>query len=81
MTKLNPLPGIPPQMSVLAAMSAGLLPGNAQITGSGTGPNTNILTDLSTGDNPGSGAVPSDLFANTPASVLTFSAPVQYGGD
>lgn len=82
MTKVFTLPGIPPQMSVLAAMSAGLIPANAQITGLGSGgPNATIMTDLSTGDSPGNGFVPSDLLSNALASSLTFSTPVGYGGD
>lgn len=81
MTKLASIPGIPPQMSVLAAMSAGLLPANAQINNFGTGPSTTILTDLSTGDSPGNGLVPSDLAPNAPASALAFATPVGYGGD
>lgn len=82
MTKLNPLPGIPPQMSILAALSAGLLPANAQITNFGTGgPSQTIMTDLSTGDSPGSGLVPSDLVTNAPASALAFASPITYGGD
>ncbi len=82
MTKLNPLPGIPPQMSVLAAMSAGLVPANAQVTGLGTGgPNNTVLADLSSGDTPGAGQSASDLFGNSPASSLTFDSPVKYGGD
>lgn len=82
MTKLASLPGIPPQMSVLAAMSAGLLPANAQVTNFGTGgPSSTILTDLSTGDAPGSGLVPSDVAPNLPASALAFATPIGYGGD
>jgi hypothetical protein len=82
MTKLFTLPGIPPNFSVLAAMSAGLLPANAQITNFGTGgPSATLLTDLSTGDFPGAGPVPSDVAANLPASALTFATPVGYGGD
>lgn len=82
MTKTNPLPGIPPNMSVLAAMSAGLLPANVQLTNFGTGgPNHTLLSDLSGGDAPGYGTVPSDLSANAAASAVTFSAPPAYGGD
>lgn len=82
MTKsFTPLPGIPPNMSIMAAISAGLLPANTQITNFGTGPNTNVLTDLSTGDAPGNGLVPSDVFGNQAASTLTTATPPNYGGD
>lgn len=75
------LPGIPPQMSILAALSAGVIPANAQITNFGTGPNTTILADLSAGDADGRGIAPSDLAANVLASSVTFATPVGYGGD
>lgn len=67
---LNPgaaIPGIPPNMSVLAAMSAGLLPANAQTTnfgitsaagaGTGNGGRT-ILEAMSKGGEMGTGNTP-----------------------
>jgi hypothetical protein len=89
----QPLPGIPPNFTALAAMSAGLLPANVQVTNF-IGPNQTLLSILSaagaTGfqfnanDNasqqatsPG-GAV--DLQTNMPESNLTFASPVVYGG-
>lgn len=49
--------GIPPNMSVQAAMSAGLIPANAYITNEGVGANITIMTG--TAQDGGSQAAPS----------------------
>lgn len=49
MASFLPLPGIPPNFSVLAAMSAGLLPANIQVANEGVGPSQTLLSELSDG--------------------------------
>lgn len=46
MATLQALPGIPPNFSVMAALSAGLLPANGQITNF-SAPNQTVLSVLS----------------------------------
>jgi hypothetical protein len=67
-----PLPGIPANMSLLAAMSAGLVPANIQLTG-GISPAPTLLSVLS---NPG----PAPPIAMTTPSPALLSTPTVQGG-
>jgi hypothetical protein len=72
MSNPNPIPGIPPNMSLLAALSAGLISANTQITNAGIGePNPTIMRNLSK----------AHLAANLAESSLTLVTPSPiYGG-
>ena len=50
--------GIPPNMSVLAAMSAGLMPANAYTTNEGVGNNVTVASALGTGSDGGNASSP-----------------------
>jgi hypothetical protein len=70
MTVLIPLPGVPLNFSLLAAMSAGVLPANVQATTVKGAPNPTLLALLT------ANALP----ANTPATGVTFASTPGWGG-
>jgi hypothetical protein len=64
----QPLQGIPPNFSVLAAMSAGLLPANIKASNTTGTPGESILSQMSYG-----GAIGSNVIANTSQQLLSVS--------
>jgi len=81
-----PIPGIPPNMSVLAAMSAGLIPGNVVVTGgsiiAGLAAQTLMhqLSSIGIVAHRPEIATPQDKIASTAATQLQFGTPPVFGG-
>jgi hypothetical protein len=82
-----PIPGIPPNMSVLAAMSAGLLPANVVVTGGSalaSSPALTLAAQLSSIGvfNPASSALtqPASQLAASAATLLQLGTPPVFGG-
>lgn len=81
-----PIPGIPPNMSVLAAMSAGILPGNVVVTGgsiiAGLAAQTLLhqLSSIGIVTHPPAITTPQDKIASSAANQLQLGTPPVFGG-